>query len=104
VFEQITLEAVDLHRHRESFLDLWTLVAEAHPSGACRAGASELLLNLDIWWPPGAGALWSPSQDMRDLRVCGDAPRGYVQCRGSRPDSRGFTCGLWMLLHALSAG
>jgi hypothetical protein len=26
----------------------------------------------------------------------------WVACRGSTPDSRGFTCGLWLLFHAMS--
>lgn len=27
----------------------------------------------------------------------------WAACRGSKPDSRGFTCGLWMLFHATAA-
>jgi thiol oxidase len=27
----------------------------------------------------------------------------YVACKGSKPDSRGFTCGLWLLFHTTAA-
>lgn len=36
--------------------------------------------------------------------ICGkEVPRGYwIFCRGSKNDTRGFSCGLWVLLHSLS--
>jgi hypothetical protein len=27
----------------------------------------------------------------------------WTSCQGSQPESRGYTCGLWMLLHSLAA-
>ena len=33
---------------------------------------------------------------------CG-ALQTWVQCKGSSPNSRGYTCGLWLLFHSLAA-
>merc|ERR550532_826809 len=32
------------------------------------------------------------------------AQEGWSWCRGRTPGTRGYTCGLWMLFHALLAG
>ncbi|KAG8382806.1 hypothetical protein BUALT_Bualt05G0116000 [Buddleja alternifolia] len=39
-----------------------------------------------------------------NYQICGkDVPRGYwMFCRGSKNETRGFSCGLWVLLHSLS--
>lgn len=30
-------------------------------------------------------------------------PQAWSGCRGATPDTRGYTCGLWQLLHSLAA-
>lgn len=66
----------------------------------------DLLQDMHIWWPDGADQLWKPPPEMRTLAICRGAvsPEHYRSCLGSRPDTRGYTCGLWMLLHSLAAG
>jgi hypothetical protein len=44
-----------LHLQRKQFVLFWTLVKQAHPVRACRAGARSMLAKLDSWWP------WDPS-------------------------------------------
>ncbi|XP_077253746.1 quiescin-sulfhydryl oxidase 2 isoform X2 [Tasmannia lanceolata] len=90
------------------FLEL--LVAH-HPSKRCQKGSAEMLVNFDGLWPSD---LWSVSSQeavliherdaLKTFRICGkDVPRGYwIFCRGSKNDTRGFSCGLWVLLHSLS--
>lgn len=54
-------------------------------------------------WPEGSE---QPGRSLRAARLCPGAafrPGGWRGCRGSRPDSRGYTCGLWQLLHALAS-
>jgi thiol oxidase len=33
----------------------------------------------------------------------GDARQSWRSCKGSQPNSRGYTCGLWLLFHSLAA-
>jgi hypothetical protein len=80
----------------------WThLLAAAHPVAACRAGASALAAALPEAWPAGQDA---PAKLSR-FRPCGvGRPRpAWGTCAGSAPGLRGYSCGLWTLLHALAA-
>ncbi|KAJ6431762.1 hypothetical protein OIU84_019107 [Salix udensis] len=76
----------------------------------CRKGSAEVLVNFDDLCPPD---MWSPDKQevlsngkgmLGNFQVCGkEVPRGYwMFCRGSKNDTRGFSCGLWALLHSLS--
>lgn len=62
-----------------------------------------MLTDLDhkLWLPeaPSAAAAFS------DARICGPeaVQQGWLACRGSLPDARGFPCGLWMMLHTSAA-
>ena len=43
---------------------------------------------------------------VQEFSICGSEdqiPRDWVICKGSLPDTRGYTCGLWMLFHTLLA-
>lgn len=91
-----------------SFLQL--LVAH-HPSKRCRKGSAEILVNFDDVWP--SNLLSAIAQDavvseekkaFHGYRICGkEVPHGYwIFCRGSKNETRGFSCGLWVLLHSLS--
>lgn len=43
--------------------------------------------------PPGSIACAAPWPSLQ----------GWTSCKGSKSDSRGYSCGLWYLLHALAA-
>ncbi|GAB4840372.1 Sulfhydryl oxidase 1 [Ancistrocladus abbreviatus] len=89
---------------------LQVLVAH-HPSRRCRNGSAEMLANFDDLCPSdilidnkekilackGVSAL-------ANFWICGkEVPRGFwMFCRGSRKHTRGFSCGLWVLFHAIS--
>ncbi|KAJ1263977.1 hypothetical protein BS78_09G227800 [Paspalum vaginatum] len=85
---------------------LQTLVAH-HPSKRCRRGSAELLINFDDHWhtnlslsaPESSTLLKSAGEN-----ICGKGvPHGYwMFCRGSKKETRGFSCGLWVLLHSLT--
>lgn len=107
----------DLWAQREAFIAFWSLVRTGHPAQRCRWGAAGLFRKLKAWWPEGAGPEWTPPREMLALDICGPdggtpaaasgaglPPRQYYSCRGSTPATRGYTCGLWMLLHSLAAG
>ena len=54
---------------------------------------------------------WEAPAEMREFAICmgrqqasSSGGQVYYACRGSVPDTRGYTCGLWMLLHSLSVG
>ena len=114
------LEAdADLPNQRVPFVAFWSLCASSHPVPACRRGARTLLDALPRWWPPaarGGGSVtgsvtWSPPPEMLSHEICGEDERNvlkkaqpYYACVGSVQGSRGYTCGLWMLLHSLSTG
>ncbi|XP_027365384.1 sulfhydryl oxidase 2 isoform X3 [Abrus precatorius] len=92
---------------RVSLIKFLQLLAAHHPSRRCRKGTAELLVSFDDLYPTD---FWSSNNQedekssVRNLKICGkDVPRGYwMFCRGSKNDTRGFSCGLWVLLHSLS--
>eukprot|EP00927_Polykrikos_kofoidii_P072645 TRINITY_DN68744_c0_g1_i1.p1 TRINITY_DN68744_c0_g1~~TRINITY_DN68744_c0_g1_i1.p1 ORF type:complete len:1160 (+),score=132.83 TRINITY_DN68744_c0_g1_i1:101-3580(+) len=56
------------------------------------------------------GISWDTPEHFENAwSLCGEewndfATRGWVSCRGTWPGKRGFTCGLWNLMHVLFAG
>ena len=60
--------------------------------------------NLE-WWCSSKALTFQKGTDLRKMQVL--MPSGCLQewgsCRGSRETSRGYTCGLWLLLHSLAA-
>lgn len=125
--EEATAKAMDIimmdkllnRKTRSSFIQLLQLLVVHHPSRNCRKGTADLLMNLeDLLWPsiPRQGDEKSKEADadgiiqepdykaLESFHVCGDhIPRGYwVFCRGSQNDTRGYSCGLWLLFHAVA--
>ena len=82
---------------------LHNFLPAARSSCACRCqlGIEAVLKGLPQAWPEGQAA---SAPAMQQLQICGpDAPpKEWVACKGSKPDTRGYTCGLWMLFHALA--
>ncbi|KMT08151.1 hypothetical protein BVRB_6g142740 isoform B [Beta vulgaris subsp. vulgaris] len=87
------------------------LLVAHHPSRRCRKGSAEILVNLDDLYPPvigtnnkESGITENATTTLGSFQICGkDVPRGYwMFCRGSKNDTRGFSCGLWVLFHSLS--
>ncbi|KAJ7943048.1 Sulfhydryl oxidase [Quillaja saponaria] len=94
---------------RASLIKFLQLLVVHHPSRRCRKGTAELLVSFDDLYP---SKIWSFSNlegddgkgALMNFQICGkDVPRGYwMFCRGSKNDTRGFSCGLWVLMHSLS--
>ncbi|XP_022776368.1 sulfhydryl oxidase 2-like isoform X2 [Durio zibethinus] len=96
---------------RASLIKFVQLLVAHHPSRRCRKGSAEVLVNFDDLCPLDT---WSSDRhdvatnDMKgvlsNFNICGkEVPRGYwMFCRGSKNDTRGFSCGLWVLMHSLS--
>ncbi|KAJ0253441.1 Sulfhydryl oxidase 1 [Hirschfeldia incana] len=81
------------------------LLVPHHPSRRCRKGSAEILMNFDDLCPSGECSYDSGvNNTLRNFHICGkDLPRGYYTfCRGSKNETRGFSCGLWILMHSLS--
>ncbi|WOL17559.1 sulfhydryl oxidase 1-like isoform X1 [Canna indica] len=95
---------------RSELIKFLQLLVAHHPSKRCRKGSAEMLVNFDDLWP--SNHLSVSSQDTiveevdasRYYHICGkEIPRGYwIFCRGSKEDTRGYSCGLWVLFHSLS--
>ncbi|KAJ8747763.1 hypothetical protein K2173_013071 [Erythroxylum novogranatense] len=95
---------------RASLIKFLQLLVAHHPSKRCRKGSAEVLVNFDELCPPGI--LRTSKEEhagnskgiLMNYPICGkEVPRGYwMFCRGSRNDTRGFSCGLWVLFHSLS--
>ncbi|KAG2709504.1 hypothetical protein I3760_05G243000 [Carya illinoinensis] len=94
---------------RASLIQFLQLLVAHHPSMRCRKGSAEVLVNFDEMFP--SDLLSNSEQEDNggkgtrgNFQICGkDVPRGYwMFCRGSKNDTRGFSCGLWVLLHSLS--
>ncbi|XP_022150611.1 sulfhydryl oxidase 2 isoform X2 [Momordica charantia] len=90
---------------RASLIKFLQLLVVHHPSVRCRKGSAEILVNFDDLSPSDMKQeVASEKGAVKNFQICGkDVPRGYwIFCRGSRNDTRGFSCGLWVLLHSLS--
>jgi hypothetical protein len=86
---------------REDFQTWLALLAAAHPLPSCAAGAAALAEALPDVWPADQDA--PPS--LNRFKPCGvDRPRPseWGACRGSTPDSRGYSCGLWVRWQSLT--
>lgn len=91
---------------RASLIKFLQLLVVHHPSVRCRKGSAEILVNFDELNPADMKQeeVASEKGAVKNFQICGkDVPRGYwIFCRGSKNDTRGFSCGLWVLLHSLS--
>ncbi|CAH2037599.1 unnamed protein product [Thlaspi arvense] len=91
-----------------SFIRFLQLLVAHHPSRRCRKGSAEILVNFGDMCPSGECSYDQDSAvnatTLRNFHICGkDVPRGYyIFCRGSKNETRGFSCGLWILMHSLS--
>ncbi|XP_024021588.1 sulfhydryl oxidase 2 isoform X1 [Morus notabilis] len=94
---------------RASLIKFLQILVAHHPSKRCRKGSAEILVNFDDLFP--SDLLLANKQEENDghgplgtFQICGkNVPRGYwMFCRGSKNDTRGFSCGLWVLMHSLS--
>lgn len=100
-----------LKERRAALVLLLQLWAAGHPLPQCRSGASGLLQTLPQLWPADAAKdPWGLESDSKaPTEVCAvvgqaaPSPAPYVACKGSSPESRGFTCGLWLLFHTTAA-
>ncbi|XP_074579696.1 sulfhydryl oxidase 1-like [Curcuma longa] len=91
---------------RAPFIKFLQLLVAHHPSKRCRRGIADLLVSFDDLLPSGPLSEKAPIDYdiLKSYRICGkELPRQYwIFCRGSKDDSRGFSCGLWVLFHSLS--
>lgn len=104
-----------LKERRAALLLLLRLWGTAHPLGHCRSGAASLMQQLPQLWPEDAtkdpwgadqGSTQHPPADVCAATSTPAAPTPgaqYVACKGSTADSRGFTCGLWLLFHTTAS-
>ncbi|XP_076920846.1 sulfhydryl oxidase 2-like [Bidens hawaiensis] len=96
---------------RGTLIKFMELMVSHHPSKRCRRGSADILVNFDDLYP----STMRPANKHKSANstgqglfgkfdICGkEVPRGnWMFCRGSRNDTRGFSCGLWVLLHSLS--
>ncbi|KAM7484621.1 hypothetical protein LguiA_000630 [Lonicera macranthoides] len=88
---------------RAAFIKFLQLMVAHHPSRRCRKGSADILVNFDDLHPSDLSSA-NGNGSLGNFQICGKGvPRGYwMFCRGSKNDTRGFSCGLWVLLHSLS--
>ncbi|KAF3495947.1 hypothetical protein DY000_02057646 [Brassica cretica] len=101
----LSLKAIKSSETGASFIRFLQLLVPHHPSKRCRKGSAEILMNFDYLCPAGECSYDSGvNNTLRNFHICGnDLPRGYYMfCRGSKNETRGFSCGLWILMHSLS--
>ena len=113
LYAQMTSEAVFVStpEARKAFESFLALASETHPIETCHRGLTNLMTTLDDKWPKDGHATTGVIRAALtlDVRVCGK-PRGedvtvvprWVECAGSVAGLRGYTCGVWMLLHSLA--
>eukprot|EP00210_Caulerpa_lentillifera_P009046 g8633.t1 len=105
IFDHLLQSEVVLQgaRIRTAFLQFIALLQEAHPSKQCRSSIQYLYSHLDELWPKDS---LKPKELMSKFKICGVQYKvtKWSDCAGSKPNRRGFTCGVWQLLHALTVG
>ncbi|TVT98797.1 hypothetical protein EJB05_55886 [Eragrostis curvula] len=95
---------------RDTLIRFLQILVAHHPSKRCRRGSADLLINFDDHWPTNLSLSSQESSRLLESvtadnhQICGkEVPRGYwMFCRGSRSETRGFSCGLWVLMHSLT--
>lgn len=109
IFKSLTLPKGP--QKRSDLKEFLGLLSLAHPTAKCKEGAQRLLDNFESSvWPEDSDmplpSATEPSVDgsISMLDICLDEaePGSYRSCEGSKPFSRGFSCGLWTLFHTLS--
>lgn len=88
-----------------SLIRFFQLLVVHHPSRRCRKGTAQILVDFDDFSVKIKEAATGKEKGvLGNSQICGkDVPRGYwMFCRGSKNETRGFSCGLWVLLHSLS--
>jgi thiol oxidase len=113
MYAQMTSEAVFVSspNARRAFVAFLRLMSETHPLETCYRGLTNVLHRMDDIWPlDGKNTTGEIRASLTlGIRVCG-ASRGvdvtivprWVDCAASVEGLRGYTCGVWMLLHAMS--
>lgn len=87
---------------RKALMDWLGLLETSHLVEECAAGAGEALRVLEASWPVTSEQILDLDA-LKQVKICGkEQKRPYVSCAGSTPETRGYTCGLWMLFHSLS--
>lgn len=86
---------------RQGFSDFLKLLTVAHPSSRCVQSVQNLMSQLDEIWPVTQE---QPSYKIRKFRVCTKqfTPQEWKTCKGTKPGYRGYTCGVWVLMHSMS--
>jgi thiol oxidase len=114
MYAQMLSEAVFVStpETREAFASFLALESETHPIETCHRGLTNVLTTLDETWPKDGRSATGVIRAALTVgvRVCGK-PRGedvavvprWVECAGSVDGLRGYTCGVWTLLHAMAA-
>jgi len=79
------------------------LLSVSHPIKRCRMGAVEALsTTASVVWDSGESA--SNPAALAAVAICGDSQfNDWTDCKGSKTNTRGYTCGLWLLFHSLAA-
>jgi thiol oxidase len=87
---------------RSALIGWMQLLEKSHFIEECRLGAKAAINSLENAWPESANEIQN-LDSFRSLQICGNKQHGeWSNCKGSNPESRGYTCGLWMLFHSLS--
>ncbi|KAH6763081.1 quiescin-sulfhydryl oxidase 1 [Perilla frutescens var. hirtella] len=84
---------------RASLVTFFQLLVVHHPSRRCRKGISEILVDFSA-----DKKEIDEISSLRNDHICGkEVPHGHwIYCLGSNNETRGFSCGLWVLFHSLS--
>ena len=107
VYAQMTSPALFVADSRAEFLAFVELLADAHPIRECADGASDVADALARVWPKdGHVDVAAAREDLASRHMCGDTAGNephWDTCLGTQEGTRGYTCGVWLLLHALAA-
>ena len=103
-FQYLQSKALLQGKENRQYLIKWLeLLAAAHPVKDCRAGAHDALQAVSSAWPESSDSI-QDLDSLKKVNICGemDALPAWVGCAGSTVDTRGYTCGLWQIIHTLS--
>lgn len=95
---------------REFYVSWIKLLSHYYPSSKGRKSFRGLMKKTNTFWPPYEGTTnvtyVDPEQHRTYWTLSGykweDFSKGWHGCKGSYPYSRGYSCGLWWMFHAMS--
>lgn len=80
---------------RAALLEFLIILSDLHVDAECREGSKRMIAAMPKLWPAKHSSPKN-NEEFASFPICGDeahVPTDWVECKGSKKDTRGYTCG-----------